>query len=90
MSLTLNENGEYENKDRNKILGVCMQLPDYEGGYSYHWTGYGDRQVSMSAMTSEMVDIPEGFTPKTGCGKTSMPQALCRWASTEMTYTSAA
>lgn len=62
--LVRNADGVYESIDHDKMLGVCLlrDISDENGTITatYSWTGYGDRDVRLSEVSSRLVEIPEG------------------------------
>lgn len=61
----IDDDGSLVSADPQRLLGVCTYtyLP-YQGEKGYYWTGYGDRNITISEITSEPVEIPDGLTPE--------------------------
>lgn len=56
--LVKGEDGAYHCTDATKMLGVCYMLGESDN-IEWAWTGYGDRDITISEITSKPVEVPE-------------------------------
>lgn len=56
--LVKGEDGAYHCTDATKLLGLCYIVGEGES-LEWVWTGYGDRDITLSEITSTPVEVPE-------------------------------
>ncbi len=59
----IEEDGSLTAADPDLLLGVCVRglNPDADGNDVYLWSGYGDRNITMSPAVSQLVELPDGL-----------------------------
>ena len=64
----VNTDGTLTSVDKTMLLGICTWGADpfdtTGENYTYVWSGYGDRDITLSPVKADLVELPDGAEPE--------------------------